>query len=91
MSHYDPSEHQVKLRCDGDHSWGDPYLGSSDIGVVFEDGEIYVKVQWRVQHTCTNDYTNNASSVKNSCQRVKTVERDSCMVPISDITSMIGE
>jgi len=36
MGHYD--QRKVKLRCDGNHEWGEPYLDSRSISVELKEG-----------------------------------------------------
>lgn len=83
-SHYDTSR-SVKFRCDGDHEFSEPYLDYSDMSIVLEDGEVYIKIQWSIMQTCTNDHTNDVPSTTNKCQWAKTVERDSKLVPVSEL------
>lgn len=86
-THYNTSS-DVKLRCDGDHEWGEPSLTSSYISVVLEDGEICVKVVWSVHRTCTKDYTNNVRNAYTKCQKSKLVDNGSKTIPLHTIDSL---
>lgn len=86
-THYDTSS-SVKLRCDGDHSWGEEYLGSSSIDVVLDDGEICVKISWSVEKQCTNKHTNDVKTTRNECQKVTVADRNSIVVPVDSIKEL---
>lgn len=87
MSHYNPKDRSVKLRCDGDHDWGSERMDTSSVDVVLEEGEICLEIEWRTIKSCTNDYTNDVQSAKQTCQAVTTVKSGSETVPVKQLTS----
>lgn len=83
MGHYDQEE--VKLRCEGNHEWGEPYLDSRSISVKLKDGVPCVKIEWEIVQGCQNDHTNTVTTSYNSCQKTKTKDRSVKYVPISEL------
>jgi hypothetical protein len=84
MTHYDINAN-VKLRCDGDHEWGKPFLSDSGMEITYDAGVVYVKLHWTVRKKCTNDHTNDGTYTSNKCRRQKTVDRGSEKYPIEEI------
>jgi len=83
MGHYE--KRNVKLRCDGDHEWGEPYLDSSSTEIVLHSGQLCLKLQWSIVKQCQNDHTNTVKTVHNKCKAMSTVDRGSKLVPVSDL------
>lgn len=89
MSHYNPKDHKVSLRCDGDHEFGEPYLHDSSMSVELEDGTVYLRVSWVIAAGCQKPYTNDVKNAYSTCQYVKTVERDREMIPVSKLSETV--
>lgn len=88
MVHYDPKDHQVKLRCDGNHTFGEEYLTESSVSVALKDGEICLKISWAVRKDCTKEHTNDVKNVYNKCQKSTNVKTDSIFVPVSNLNTI---
>jgi len=84
MAHYDINRNKnKKIRCNGQHDWGDEYLTDSEISLVLQQGEVHIKFNWIVRKKCQNKHTESFPTAKSKCQKHKTVENNSITIPVT--------
>jgi hypothetical protein len=83
MGHYDVSK--TKLRCDGNHEWGEPFVSKNDTDVILEDGELFFEISWVIKKSCQKKYENNVPSAKSTCQLNRVVDRGCELLSLKNI------